>query len=266
MISAASSNLLILAAAVAPPATPPTITTFMSFHLSPICGHAADVVHIFISHALQQAYCLAASGPGLAIDEQGRLFLLRNGCDFFNLLQRQVPASWNMSSPILFGGADVQQDCLGDGPVLLHALIDVRLPEQVKESHMATSYSIPRMALLGLAPMAWLTTFPSFITTKVGMLMTRNCPASSGSSSTLTLPTLMSERSLAISSTMGTTIRQGPHQGAQKSSSTGLSESMTSLRKLFLLILTADILSSSFVFLCGSMISWISLFFCDDVT
>ena len=43
--------------------------------------------------------------PGLAVDEQGCLFLLRNGCNFFNLLQRQVPASRNMPSPILFGSA-----------------------------------------------------------------------------------------------------------------------------------------------------------------
>ena len=87
-------------------------------------------------------------------------------------MQRHVFASGNVPSPVLFGGADVQQDRLGDGPVLLHALVDIRLPEQIKESHMPTSYSIPRMALLGLAPMAWLTIFPSFITTKVGMLIT----------------------------------------------------------------------------------------------
>ena len=35
-------------------------------------------------------------------------------------------------------------------------------------------YSIARMALLGLAPTAWATTWPSCITTKVGMLMIRN--------------------------------------------------------------------------------------------
>lgn len=41
-------------------------------------------------------------------------------------------------------------------------------------------------------------------------------------------PTLISDRSSAISSMIGTTIRQGAHQGAQKSSRTGLSEFITS--------------------------------------
>src|SRR5437763_6215460 len=41
-----------------------------------------------------------------------------------------------------------------------------------------------------------------------------------------------SPRSLAISSTTGATIRQGPHHGAQKSTSTGTSDSMTSAWKL----------------------------------
>ena len=55
-------------------------------------------------------------------------------------------------------------------------------------------------------------------------LESSNFPASSGCSSTLILPTLMSLRSAAISSTIGLTIRQGPHQLAQKSNRTGLSE------------------------------------------
>src|SRR5436305_6501301 len=39
-------------------------------------------------------------------------------------------------------------------------------------------------------------------------------------------------RSLAISSTTGATIRHGPHHGAQKSTRTGTSDSMTSAGKL----------------------------------
>src|ERR1700739_1017388 len=39
-------------------------------------------------------------------------------------------------------------------------------------------------------------------------------------------------RSLAISSTTGATIRHGPHHGAQKSTSTGFSDSSTSAWKL----------------------------------
>src|SRR3979411_531968 len=41
-----------------------------------------------------------------------------------------------------------------------------------------------------------------------------------------------SPRSLAISSTTGATIRHGPHHGAQKSTRTGTSASMTSAWKL----------------------------------
>ena len=40
-------------------------------------------------------------------------------------------------------------------------------------------------------------------------------------SSVLSLTTFSSGRSPAISSTIGATIRHGPHQGAQKSTSTG---------------------------------------------
>ena len=59
------------------------------------------------------------------------------------------------------------------------------------------------------------------------------------------LPDFESGRSSAISSTIGTTIRQGPHHGAQKSRRTFLSEFNTSFWKLFLLILIADIFTSS---------------------
>lgn len=60
------------------------------------------------------------------------------------------------------------------------------------------------------------------------MLKTRNFIARSFCSSTLTLQTLMSSRSLAISSTSGSTFWQGPHQLAQKSTNTGFSEFKTS--------------------------------------
>ena len=82
--------------------------------------------------------------------------------------------------------------------------------------------------LFDIAPDACLTISPFFMTTKVGIVIMPNLPASSGCSSTLILPTLISDRSSAISSMIGTTIRQGAHQGAQKSSRTGLSEFITS--------------------------------------
>ena len=50
--------------------------------------------------------------------------------------------------------------------------------------------SILRIAAFGLAPTELVTALPSRKTMRVGMLITRNCLASSSSSSTLTLPTL----------------------------------------------------------------------------
>ena len=71
--------------------------------------------------------------------------------------------------------------------------------------------------------------------------MTPNCPASSGCSSTLIFPTRISGWSSAISSTMGDTIRQGPHQDAQKSRRTGRSLPMISCSKFSLVIFITDI-------------------------
>ena len=62
----------------------------------------------------------------------------------------------------------------------------------------------------------------------LGILIILNLLASSGCSSTLIFPTLISGRSPAISSMTGTTIRQGAHQGAQKSKRTVFSESIIS--------------------------------------
>ena len=67
-----------------------------------------------------------------------------------------------------------------------------------------------------------------FITTKLRKLLLQTKRARSVCSSTLILPTLISGRSPAISSMIGTTIRQGAHQGAQKSKRTVLSEFITS--------------------------------------
>ena len=55
-------------------------------------------------------------------------------------------------------------------------------------------------------------------------IITPNFAASSISSSTLILPTLISSLSSAISSIIGLTILQGPHHAAQKSTNTGLSD------------------------------------------
>src|SRR4029079_9911833 len=77
--------------------------------------------------------------------------------------------------------------------------------------------------------MAWATTCPSLIRTMVGMDCTPKAAAMPGSASTSSLPTLMRPAySPASSSTMGLTMRQGPHQAAHMSSRTGTSDSATS--------------------------------------
>ena len=77
--------------------------------------------------------------------------------------------------------------------------------------------------------MAW----PFLNSIRVGMARIPNLVGVAGFSSTfiLTMRTLPSY-SAASSSMMGPTARQGPHQGAQKSSSTGISEFRTTLSKV----------------------------------
>src|SRR3990170_5571791 len=63
------------------------------------------------------------------------------------------------------------------------------------------------------------------------MLMTSYVPDVCGFSSTLSLATRsLPEYSAAISSTIGEIIRQGPHHSAQKSTSTGVSPEIRSLK------------------------------------
>lgn len=76
------------------------------------------------------------------------------------------------------------------------------------------------------------------------MLAIPNCVARAGSSSTFTFPTFkVSDFSAAISSIIGDSILQGPHQVAQKSTSTGLVEFKTSSLKFDSLIFTSIISS-----------------------
>src|SRR5450755_3372979 len=85
----------------------------------------------------------------------------------------------------------------------------------------------------------------------VGIDITLNLTAVSWFSSMLSLTTLrVSPRSVAISSTTGDTRRHGPHHGAQKSTSTGTSDSMTSAWKL--LSVTSVTGPAMFIFLLGS--------------
>ena len=105
--------------------------------------------------------------------------------------------------------------------------------------HCDYTASILRISLFGRAPTILFTTFTSCTTARVGILITPNCCAISGSSSTLTLQIFAFFTSEDNSSITGAIMRQGPHQLAQKSMSTGTYESMTSCLKVCFVTLIA---------------------------
>src|SRR3954465_4750334 len=80
--------------------------------------------------------------------------------------------------------------------------------------------------------MTFFTASPFLKRISVGIERTWNCAETWGFSSVLSLTILRSGRSPAISSRTGATTRQGPHQGAQKSTRTGASDSRTSAWKV----------------------------------
>ena len=85
---------------------------------------------------------------------------------------------------------------------------------------------------MGTAPTTVSTFWPPLTIIRVGMLRMPYWLATLGFSSVLSLNTLiLPSNSLAISSTIGATMRQGPHHGAQKSISTGKSLLSTSCSK-----------------------------------
>ena len=83
----------------------------------------------------------------------------------------------------------------------------------------------------GIAPWMRFATWPSRNSSSVGIAMIWYSDAVWMFSSVLSFTTFSSGRSPAISSTIGATMRHGPHHGAQKSTRTGWSDSMTSAWK-----------------------------------
>ena len=104
----------------------------------------------------------------------------------------------------------------------------------------------------GVTPTFTAAAWPPRNTISVGMLMMRYSPASSGCSSTLTLPNLYSGCSASSSSITGAIMRQGPHHVAQKSTSTGLSDCRTSCAK-FSFVSVIMVIFLSGVVVCVSM-------------
>src|SRR3954469_601749 len=88
------------------------------------------------------------------------------------------------------------------------------------------------MRFLGIAPWIRLASWPLRKRIIVGIARTWYCAAVCWLSSTLSLTIRRSSRPSAISCSAGATTRQGPHHGAQKSTSTGVSFSSTSAWKL----------------------------------
>lgn len=85
-----------------------------------------------------------------------------------------------------------------------------------------------------LAPTMSLTTLPFLKILRAGMDMTPNSWAVFGEVSTFSLPILILSSILSERESMtGPIIWQGPHQGAQKSTRTGLSDLMTSWSKFW---------------------------------
>src|SRR3954454_765110 len=93
--------------------------------------------------------------------------------------------------------------------------------------------------------MTFLASAPSLKMIRVGMERTWYCAAVTWFSSTLSLTIRRSSRWEAISSRTGATTRHGPHHGAQKSTSTGVTDSMTSAWKLVSVtsVMLADMLA-----------------------
>src|SRR3954470_23371838 len=83
-----------------------------------------------------------------------------------------------------------------------------------------------------MAPWMRFATWPLRNTSSVGMARIWYSEAVWRFSSVFSFTILRSSRSAAISSRIGATTRHGPHHGAQKSTSTGWSASMTSAWKL----------------------------------
>src|ERR1700761_2991135 len=92
--------------------------------------------------------------------------------------------------------------------------------------------NLPDSTDFGTAPICLSTISPLLKNNKAGILRMPNFIDMPGLLSTFTLPTTaLPLYSLAISSTTGPTIRQGPHHSAQKSTNTGLSDLSTNSSK-----------------------------------
>src|SRR4051812_42056931 len=102
----------------------------------------------------------------------------------------------------------------------------------MERGHASAGSSSCWRRAFGSAPTTCFATCPFLNRIRVGIDMIPYLAAVSGFSSTFIFTTVRSSRSLSSSSRCGAMIRQGPHQGAQKSTSTGWPAPSTSAAKL----------------------------------
>src|SRR4051812_10696201 len=122
--------------------------------------------------------------------------------------------------------ASAQQKGAGNGPFFSRRKLGVDQAAVVCWIHFDKSP-------FGAAPTFWPASLPPLNSIKVGIERMPNCEAMPGFSSTLTLAILtLPCISVAISSSAGPIIRQGPHHSAQKSTTTGSDALRTSCSKL----------------------------------
>ena len=65
-----------------------------------VCGHAADILYVGITHVFQHGCCLAASGSGLTVDKNFGVFVVYQISCTLDVFQRQVVTAWNVTALI----------------------------------------------------------------------------------------------------------------------------------------------------------------------
>src|SRR5438874_4850630 len=115
---------------------------------------------------------------------------------------------------------------------LFRTLIFILILIEYHAPLLINRFSRVAISFFGTAPTSWSATCPSLKKSRVGIDMMLYRPAISFSWSVSTLYTFaLPANSSATASTCGAIIRQGPHQTAQKSTSTGTSDFSTSSSK-----------------------------------
>lgn len=134
----------------------------------------------------------------------------------------------DMPLPVFVGGANIQQDCAIRSAIFFDTLIDVRAFQKIEESHLCTSLQHGENLSLRSGTGDLIDNLSVLHNHQSGYAHHTELHSQFLFLIHIYFNNLDIGALLAISSTRGTTMRQGPHQGAQKSIKTGLSEFKTS--------------------------------------